>query len=104
MRVPGLQLIQQGIGLFQGVLRCRIKHTKIIKLVHKIVTSLLISTIICLSVRGRSLEAIRPELNRSLLCKAAAGSYIKESTDTASKGASSRLKEALLQSVHVEQK
>ena len=51
------------------------------------------------SVRRKSPEAILSELKRSFLCKARAGRYVQESTDTASKGISSRLKEELLQSV-----
>ena len=36
---------------------------------------------------------------RSFLCKATAGRYIRDPTNTASKSASSRLKDTLLQSV-----
>ena len=48
----------------------------------------------------RSPEAIRPQLKTDFfLRKATAGCYIMEPTSTTSKGASSRLKKALLQSV-----
>ena len=55
---------------------------------------------VCLYVRarGHASEAIRPQLNFFSL-QPTAGRYIKESTDTVSKGASSRLKDALLRSV-----
>ena len=55
---------------------------------------------VCVCESGRSPDAIRPRLKKVLfLCRATAGRYIREPTSTASKGASSRLKGVLLQSV-----
>ena len=69
----------------------------IILILHKFC----LSVPILLSVRTR--EVTRSHSTRAklflFLCKATARSYIKKSRDTASKGASSRLKEMLLQSV-----
>ena len=54
----------------------------------------------CTCESGRSPEAVPTQLKNVLfLCKATAGRYIRDPTNTASKSASSKLKEVLLQSV-----